>query len=206
MDKDKWSFKLSDLFTVPNFITYCRFILIIPFVIYFLNENYIGAAICIGISGLSDCFDGFFARKLNQVTPLGKILDPIADKLTLFAVVICMVIYLPSILPLLALLILKDLLMLLGGMDLVKKGLTPPAAKWYGKVGTIVFYVSVCIIIFLKAVLNFENSYLDFGLIFITALTMFYALAQYAKIYFAMVKEYKQNKVTENKTKSNKIS
>ncbi len=92
-EKDVWSFKTSDLVTIPNIITYVRFVLIIPFVYFFLAEQYIYAAICIGLSGLSDCFDGMAARKLNQVTPLGKILDPIADKVTLFAVVICMVIY-----------------------------------------------------------------------------------------------------------------
>ena len=100
-EKDVWSFKTSDLVTIPNIITYVRFVLIIPFVYFFLAEQYIYAAICIGLSGLSDCFDGMAARKLNQVTPLGKILDPIADKVTLFAVVICMVIYVPMVLPIL---------------------------------------------------------------------------------------------------------
>lgn len=120
-EKDVWSFKTSDLVTIPNIITYVRFVLIIPFVYFFLAEQYIYAAICIGLSGLSDCFDGMAARKLNQVTPLGKILDPIADKVTLFAVVICMVIYVPMVLPILVALLVKDLLMLLGGADLIKK-------------------------------------------------------------------------------------
>ena len=144
-EKDVWSFKTSDLVTIPNIITYVRFVLIIPFVYFFLAEQYIYAAICIGLSGLSDCFDGMAARKLNQVTPLGKILDPIADKVTLFAVVICMVIYVPMVLPILVTLLVKDLLMLLGGADLIKKRLTPPSANWYGKVGTIIFYFSVCL-------------------------------------------------------------
>lgn len=120
-EKDVWSFKTSDLVTIPNIITYVRFVLIIPFVYFFLAEQYIYAAICIGLSGLSDCFDGMAARKLNQVTPLGKILDPIADKVTLFAVVICMVIYVPMVLPILVTLLVKDLLMLIGGADLIKK-------------------------------------------------------------------------------------
>ena len=127
-EKDVWSFKTSDLVTIPNIITYVRFVLIIPFVYFFLAEQYIYAAICIGLSGLTDCFDGMAARKLNQVTPLGKILDPIADKVTLFAVVICMVIYVPMVLPILVTLLVKDLLMLIGGADLIKKRLTPPSA------------------------------------------------------------------------------
>ena len=79
-EKDVWSFKTSDLVTIPNIITYVRFVLIIPFVYFFLAEQYIYAAICIGLSGLSDCFDGMAARKLNQVTPLGKIIDPIGTE------------------------------------------------------------------------------------------------------------------------------
>ena len=63
-----------------------RFALVVPFVILFLNEKYLESAICIGLSGISDCLDGFFARKLNQVTQLGKLLDPIADKITLISV------------------------------------------------------------------------------------------------------------------------
>ncbi|MBQ1507188.1 MAG: CDP-alcohol phosphatidyltransferase family protein [Ruminococcus sp.] len=192
MDKENWSFKPADLITIPNILTYVRFLLIAPFTYFFLTGNFIFAAVCIGISGLSDCFDGMLARKLNQVTPLGKVLDPIADKLTLFAVVISLAIRIKSVLPLFVMLLLKDALMLLGGMDLVKKGITPPAAKWYGKLGTVVFYCSVSIMIFLRAALNYENHYLDFSLILITALTMFFALSQYARVYFALIKEYNE--------------
>ncbi len=193
---EAWSFKPSDLFTIPNILTYFRFILIFPFAFNFLEENYMYAAVCIGFSGLSDCFDGFLARKLNQVTPLGKILDPIADKLTLLVVVVCMVIFVPVVLPVLIILLLKDVLMLLGGTDLLNKKINPPAAKWYGKAGTIIFYISVCIIVFLKAMFDYENIALDIALLAVTAITMLFALYQYSKIYFSLIKEYndKQNK------------
>lgn len=201
-NKEVWSFKASDLFTVPNLITYVRFILIIPFAYFFLKEEYISSAICIGLSGLSDCFDGLAARKLNQVTSLGKILDPIADKITLLVVVVCMVIFVPVVLPVLIVLLLKDVLMLLGGTDLINKGITPPAAKWYGKVGTVVFYISVCIIVFLKAILNYENFALDLTLLSVTALTMIFALYQYGKIYIQLVKEYNEGlEIEKNKNK-----
>ena len=65
---DNWSFKPRDLVTVPNLITFFRFVLVPPFVYFFINEQFLLAGIMIGLSGLSDCFDGFFARKLNQVT------------------------------------------------------------------------------------------------------------------------------------------
>ena len=201
-NKEIWRFKTSDLFTIPNLITYVRFLLIIPFAYFFLREEYISSAICIGLSGLSDCFDGLVARKLNQVTSLGKILDPIADKVTLLVVVVCMVIFVPVVLPVLIILLLKDVLMILGGTDLINKGITPPAAKWYGKVGTVVFYISVCIIVFLKAFLNYENFALDLTLLSVTALTMIFALYQYGKIYIQLIKEYNEGlEVEKNKNK-----
>ena len=88
MDNESWSFKISDLWTVPNLLTYLRFMLVVPFMCFFLQQNYIGAAVCIGFSVLTDCFDGLLARKLNQVTSLGKILDPIADKIMVAAVIL----------------------------------------------------------------------------------------------------------------------
>lgn len=199
-NKEKWTFKKSDLFTIPNILTYIRFVLILPFAHFFLKQNYIPAVICIGVSGLTDCFDGIIARRFNQVTSLGKILDPIADKFTLLTVVICMVILAQSILPLLITLLLKDVLMMLGGLDLLNKGITPPAAKWYGKLGTVVFYISVFVIIYLKAVHNIEIVALNISLLSVTALTMLFALYQYGKIYFSLIKEYNSR---ENSDKTN---
>ena len=187
MDKET---NLKDVFTVPNLLTFARIVLITPFVVLFLNENYFAASLVVIISGLTDCFDGFIARKFNQVTELGKILDPIADKLTLIAIVICVWIRLPIVTPFMAVLLTKDTLMLIGGTNLIKKGITPPAAKWYGKIGTILFYFSVCTIVFLKAVMNYENDILTFVMLSITTAVMIFSLVKYSKIYFSLLKEY----------------
>lgn len=200
-DKNCRKFNCKDLYTIPNILTYIRILLIAPFAYYFLNENYLPATICIGFSGLSDCLDGFIARKFNQVTALGKVLDPIADKLTLLVVVICMVAYVPVVLPVLIVLLLKDLAMLAGGTDLIKKGIAPPAAKWYGKVGTILFYVSVCIIVFIKAVFNQDFYVLDFVLLTLTAIAMLFALYKYGIMYFQLIKDYKQKQLNVNDMK-----
>lgn len=193
-DNKNQNFNKADIFTVPNILTYLRIVLIAPFVAFFLMEEYGYAVVCIVLSGLSDCFDGLLARKLNQVTDLGKILDPIADKLTLFAVMICMVVYAPNVMPILIVLIIKDFAMLLGGCNLLKMGIAPPAAEWYGKVATIVFYFSVSIIVFLKAVIDFESLTLDIILLSLTSVMMVYALYRYAKTYRRLVREYRENK------------
>ena len=101
-------FLKKDNFNIPNMLSFIRIIIIIPFVLYFLNDDYLFAALMLVLSGVSDMFDGIIARKLNQITKLGKILDPVADKLTLTAVIICMGVKFPEIVPLVVILILKD--------------------------------------------------------------------------------------------------
>ena len=197
MQNEKWSFKLSDLVTIPNILSYLRLILVVPFVYYFIRglyndpRHYITAAVCIGISGLTDCFDGLLARKLNQVTSLGKILDPLADKITLIAVAVCMVIYIPALLPLMLILFVKDFTMLICGLVLLVKKIPRPASRWYGKLATVVFYISVTVIIFLKAVYQYENPTLILVLFCITAAVMIFALLNYSKMFLDILKENK---------------
>ncbi len=197
MQNEKWSFKLSDLVTIPNILSYLRLILVVPFVYYFIRglyndpRHYITAAVCIGISGLTDCFDGLLARKLNQVTSLGKILDPLADKITLIAVAVCMVIYIPALLPLMLILFVKDFTMLICGLVLLVKKIPLPASRWYGKLATVVFYISVTVIIFLKAVYQYENPTLILVLFCITAAVMIFALLNYSKMFLDILKENK---------------
>ncbi len=189
-----WSFKPRDLVTVPNLITYVRFLLVPPFIYFFLKGNYIAAGIMIGLSGLSDCFDGFFARKLNQVTSLGKILDPIADKVTLISVAVCMVIYMPSILPIMLVLVFKEFLMLLGGFILMLNKMSPPPANIFGKVATLVFYVVICLIIFVNIVTGKENTALVVAGLIVVTVVMLIALAQYAAVFVRMTREKNKDK------------
>lgn len=196
---DNWSFKPRDLVTVPNLITFFRFVLVPPFVYFFINEQFLLAGIMIGLSGLSDCFDGFFARKLNQVTSLGKILDPIADKVTLVAVAVCMVIYIPSILPIMLVLVGKEFLMLLGGFVMLLRKMTPPPANIFGKIATLVFYFVISLIIFIKIVTGKEiMPVIIIGLVLVAA-AMLLALVQYAVMF---VKINKENSNIKNNAKA----
>ncbi|MBR1730995.1 MAG: CDP-alcohol phosphatidyltransferase family protein [Ruminococcus sp.] len=174
---------LKEIKTIPNILSLFRIVLIIPFVIFFLNENYIAAAIAIILSGISDALDGFIARKFNQITDLGKMLDPLADKLTLIAIMICLVILFPIVMPVVIILIIKDVVMMIGASVLLKSDIKPPAARWYGKIGTIMFYFSVALIVFLKAVFNYENPILSLVLLGLTAAMMIFALIEYFLIF-----------------------
>ena len=68
--------------TIPNLLSVLRILVIAPFAYFFLNGQLLLAVLFLAFSGLSDMFDGMIARKFNQITELGKMLDPLADKLT----------------------------------------------------------------------------------------------------------------------------
>ncbi len=179
---------------IPNVLSIIRIIFIIPFVFAVIDDDYTTAGIILIISGISDFLDGYIARKYNQITRFGKMLDPTADKLTLMAVMVCVGIKFNKIFPFMIILITKEILMLIAGIILLRKKLTPPSAKWYGKLSTIVFYVSIIIIISLKAIWNLDIEILDISLMALTAFFMIYALIRYFCIFKEMIKNLKLTK------------
>lgn len=192
------------IFTVPNILCYFRIVLIAPMLIFFFKsreEGYpehltISAAACLVLSGLSDFFDGMLARKLNQITELGKMLDPAADKLTLFAVGICIAFIEPAAIPVIAMLIIKDFLMIIGASYMLKNNLRPCAAKWYGKIGTFLFYISVVLIVVFELILDMQAAFRPYAfvLLTLTAVMMIYSLVRYGMIFINSMKDEKHKK------------
>lgn len=176
--------------TIPNFISLMRILLITPFVVFFLDGEYLIAAAVIILSGLSDCIDGFIARKFNQESELGKILDPLADKLTLLAVGICLVVIEPYFLPIVIILVSKDILMLIGSTKVVKNGILVPKSKWYGKLGTVMFYVTVTFIVFVEMLDSAENPIINLTKQTGMIISMIMLLLTAAMMIFALVKYY----------------
>ena len=182
----------KDLMTIPNAISFIRILLITPFVAFFISKMYVAATVTVAISGISDFFDGMIARKFHQESELGKILDPLADKLTLIAVGICLVFIEPYVLPLMVIMVTKDILMIVGGTLIIQKGVIPPKSSWYGKVSTFMFYISVAAVV-LMAVFNYVNKPLSLALLSVTALMMIYSLINYALIFFKIQRDLKGN-------------
>lgn len=169
---------------IPNTLTVIRFFLIIPFVYYFMNNSYLAAFIILGISGVTDMLDGMIARKFNQFTELGQMLDPLFDKMTQAAVAVCFAIKEPNLIPLLAIFVVKEGLMVAGAINLISRNKKRPGgSKWYGKVATVLFYFSFGILVALKWIWNYESLLLNVVLLSITAAFMIYAFVRYAKIY-----------------------
>lgn len=113
------------IFTISNFISFLRVFLIIPFIIVLpdLDEgnNRLWAIILIVIGFLSDLLDGYLARKLNEVSELGKIIDPLADKICIVTIII--ILYLSNEISTFyfAVILLRDIIILFGGILVSKK-------------------------------------------------------------------------------------
>ncbi len=176
--------------TVPNALSVLR-ILLVPFFVWaFLTGNLPAAVSLLVISGLSDMFDGLIARKFNQVTELGKMLDPFADKLTQGAVALCLAIRFPVVCPVLIIFIVKEIAMLCGGIVLLKNKKRPCAAKWYGKVATVLFYISVTVIVVLDGFFHISAAVFSgvaYGLLTVTAVMMIYSALKYFQIFLEIL-------------------
>ena len=129
--------------TIPNWLCFLRIALIPVFAVLFLQDHVIAAIVVIAVAELTDLFDGMIARKFNQVSELGKMLDPIADKLSQTSIVIVLIIkyWDNAIKYLFMFFIAKEIIMLIGGAILISKGLRPVAAEMWGKVATTVFCI-----------------------------------------------------------------
>ena len=176
--------------TIPNLLSVLRILVIGPFAYFFLNDQLLWAVAMLAFSGLSDLFDGLIARKFNQVTELGKMLDPVADKLTQATIAVCLAVKHPILIPILLVFVLKELGMLVGGCILLKKKKRPCAAKWYGKVATFSFYISAVVIVVMEGVFHLYTTttvVISYVLLGITAVFMIYAMVRYFQIFLQLL-------------------
>lgn len=135
--------------TIPNLLSLIR-IIVIPFFVWaFLRGKYIAAVIIIFLSGITDLFDGKIARHFNQISKLGKLLDPAADKLTQIALTVTFFLHfnksddktLKIFSYVFLLFCLKELMMIICSFVLLSMDIVPTAAIIYGKVATFTFYI-----------------------------------------------------------------
>ncbi len=188
---------------VPNMLTVLRMVLIVPLMYFLLRQDYIMVGILLLLSALSDMLDGLIARRLHQITALGRILDPMADKLTLIAVVIGLNVLYPDMVPFTLILFCKEMLMLTGGAFLLRMRLHPPAAQWYGKLSTVIFYAAVTVLILLKAVWGYTNRMLTMLLLAVTTTFMLFSLVRYSILFVGMLRCRKQQQSMQKSTTIN---
>ena len=139
----------SKILTIPNLLSFFRLCLIPVFMwLYCVEKNYLWTGIVLIISGLTDTVDGIIARKFNMISDLGKVLDPIADKVTQAAMLFCLLTRFPLMIAPLALMVVKEFFMGVTGLMVIQKTGKVFGADWHGKVNTWLLYAMMILHVF----------------------------------------------------------
>lgn len=182
-------FNKKDIFTIPNIIGYVRILLIPVFCWVYITatgpRDYLLAAGIVLFSSFTDLFDGMIARKFNQVTELGKILDPVADKLTHGALAICLATRYPLMWVLIGMMILKEGYMAVMGLHFLKKDKMLDGAMWFGKVCTATLFTGLCCLFFFYGMPPMAANII----ICIMMVVMLITLCMYIPVFRKMKKE-----------------
>lgn len=140
-------FRRDQLLTIPNLLSLLRIAMIPVIVALCRRGNYPIAAAVVALSGLTDLADGSIARKYHCVSDVGKILDPVADKLTIGALILCLISRYEKMIWLLVLFVGKELFMAVIGLIVIHRKDSVNSAQWFGKLSTFVLYAMSLILL-----------------------------------------------------------
>ena len=185
--------------TIPNLLSVIRIALIPVFAVLFYNDQKVIAVVILALSGLSDLFDGKIARKFNQVSELGKILDPVADKVLQLSAVVCFTLngFLSWIV--VVLLGLKELTLLIGGGIISKKQRNMVYSNAFGKIASFITSLSLCMLFFINGFLApFKTAVYIF--LYLSVILSIVAMVQYGLISVFNVGKPKETKPEKSET------
>lgn len=178
----------KDICSIPNLLSLLRLILIPVYVTIYLNArestDYYLAAGILAVSCLTDMIDGKIARHFNMITSLGKVLDPLADKLTQFTLILCLALKVENTLLwyLIALFVLKESFQLIAGSLRLRKGIMLKGALLSGKICTTILFVSLILMVMMP---DLPHEAINIITI-IDALFLLIAFVHYVVAYYCM--------------------
>lgn len=178
-----------EIFSIPNLMGYFRILLIPLFSWMYCTADstgdYYAAAVVVGVSGLTDMFDGKIARRFHMITELGKFIDPLADKLTQAALLICLAIRYPLMRAVLVLFVIKEGFMAVMGALLLPRGKKLDGAMWFGKVCTAVLYAVLFLLLLLPGIGTMAANVL----IAVCGIFLLFSFLMYIPVFRRMWKE-----------------
>lgn len=198
---------MKDLFknwnTIPNWISFARIIMVPIFAVLFLNDEIVWSVFVLFLSGFSDFIDGKIARKFNQISELGKMLDPVADKLTQMTIAVLLYLrfnaaedgLIKTFSWIFLVFIIKEFVMVAFGAFMVAIGLKPSAAEIYGKAATFAFYaVMLLLFAFAPEVGAFTNIWVipETLLVILVAATAVLCVVAFASYLPTTYKQFKE--------------
>lgn len=141
----------KDVLTIPNMLSLFRLGLIPVYIFIYLNASssheYFLAGTILAVSCLTDMIDGQIARHFNMISTVGKVLDPMADKLTQLALTICLSIKYPILRFVLFLFVVKEVFLTLTMIVMYRRGKVLPGALIPGKLCTAVLFLSFILMV-----------------------------------------------------------
>lgn len=167
----------KEVFTIPNMLSLFRLVLIPVYVEIYLNatemREYFLAASILAVSCMTDMVDGKIARHFNMISTVGKILDPIADKLTQFTLTLCLSIRYPVLRFVLVLFVVKEGFQGIVGLVNLRRGKILPGALLAGKICTTILFISLIVLVLLpdlnpdivNAIALTDTAFLSFSFI-----------------------------------------
>lgn len=175
---------------IPNILTIFRLLLIIPTVALLLSGSWYIALVCFIIACITDLLDGAIARKYNQISEAGVLLDPLADKLMIVSVTVAFAIL--DILPdwVYILIFIKEGLMIIGGFILYIKKLVFPANN-FGKVAAFTYNLSLGLVFLHEFVKPWHMVFVCVSLVLMACAFLQYAYLNWYKGYIMKVKRKK---------------
>lgn len=141
----------KEILTIPNLLSLFRLLLIPVYVMIYLKAStpahyYIAGGI-LALSCLTDFVDGKIARHFNMISTVGKILDPLADKITQFTLIICLAIRYQVLWLIVALFVIKESFQLIAGIITLKQGKMLTGALFSGKLCTAILFLSLILLV-----------------------------------------------------------
>ena len=180
---------------IPNILSCLRIVMVCLFIYWFAKQQYLACLIIYIAAFLTDVLDGFLARRFNWITDFGKLVDPFADKFMLLSVLTCLTVIGKLPWYVLAVVILKELLLVFGGLFILKKRKVAVYADWWGKIATGLFFASITLTLAKLALKPMLDAIPDLALeiVFIVALAIsIFSLFHYAYKAGFIGKKYKK--------------
>lgn len=134
------------VWTVPNVLSMLRLLLVPVFLLLIVQGRYVAALVVLVIASFTDLLDGFIARHFNQVTRLGQLLDPAADRLYIFAALIGLAAQ--GLVPwwIVTVIILRDVMLIVLAIVLANHGYGPLPVHHLGKAATFALFFGIPVI------------------------------------------------------------
>lgn len=176
--------RFKDFFTAANLISYFR-LLLIPAIIYAYREKESGllTVMLVALSAFTDVIDGKIARRFNMVTDIGKVIDPVADKLTQAALMYCLLTKYELMLPAFIVLLVKEIFMAVTAIMETRAVNQVNSALWYGKACTAILYSAMLILlVFPKIPLWLANTLIAISIAAMIISTVLYGIHRIRRI------------------------